>query len=86
MSSVSAVSKVTSLWKTSWGIRAESLDRIQSLLGFISSVFFCSSVLLDYMKDQNEKTDAILSKFELVEKVVEMCEYTKTLKYMSVSS
>ncbi len=66
-------------------VRAERSDRIQCLLGFVSSVFVCSSVLLDYMKDQKEKTEAMLREFELVkinvEKVMEMCEYTKTLKY-----
>lgn len=38
----------------------------------------CSSVLLDYMKDQQEKTNTMLKQFEHlkvnVEKVVEMCE------------
>lgn len=38
----------------------------------------CSSVLLDYMTDQQEKTNTMLKQFEHlkvnVEKVVEMCE------------
>lgn len=53
-----------------------------------SSVFFCSSVLLEHLKSQQEKTDIMLREFEHlkvnVEKVVEICEYNKTLKYMPV--
>lgn len=51
-------------------------------MSFIHLVFVCSSVLLDYMKEQKEKTEAMLKEFEHVklnvEKLVEMCEYINT--------
>lgn len=51
------------------------------------SVYVCSSVLLEYMKVQQERTDAMLRQFDQlrvsVEKVVDTCEYT--LMYTNVN-
>ncbi len=72
---------MTSLCEIQWESRAVTI-RVQYPVEFVTSVFVCSSVLLDYMKSQQEKTDAMMREFQHlklnVEKVVKMCEYTNT--------
>lgn len=51
-------------------------------LGFVSQVFACSTVVLEHLKQQQEKADDMLRQLEYlkvnVDKVVEISEYTRT--------
>lgn len=58
--------------------------RIKCLVAFVSSVFACSSVLIEHMESQQKAFEELKTTVQIVQILVENSEYIRTLQYTTL--